>query len=115
MSKSYLLPNTKQYKANLHSHTTLSDGKIKPEDVVAGYKAHGYDILAITDHEYITNHQHMADENFIILTGYELSLYKDYPASVSWRDRTYCHLNLYAKNPYEDTHVCFAPKCSTFP
>ena len=110
MSKIYLLPNTKQYKANLHCHTTLSDGKIKPEDVVAGYKTHGYDILAITDHEYITNHQHMSDEKFIILTGYEISLYRDYPASVSWRDRTYCHLNLYAKNPYEDTHVCFAPK-----
>ena len=41
MSKVHLLPASKQYKANLHSHTTLSDGKISPEAVVKGYKGTG--------------------------------------------------------------------------
>lgn len=38
------------YKLGLHIHTTLSDGKKTPEEVVAEYKANGYDAIALTDH-----------------------------------------------------------------
>jgi hypothetical protein len=38
------------YKGNTHCHTTISDGKVAPEEVVEIYKAHGYSFLAITDH-----------------------------------------------------------------
>jgi hypothetical protein len=38
-------------KGNLHAHSTLSDGLLTPEAVVAAYEALGYDFLAITDHE----------------------------------------------------------------
>lgn len=40
----------KYYKLGLHIHTTLSDGKLDPEQVIALYKEHGYDAIAITDH-----------------------------------------------------------------
>lgn len=38
------------YKANLHAHTTYSDGEMLLSDVVEAYYALDYDILAITDH-----------------------------------------------------------------
>lgn len=37
-------------KANLHTHTTVSDGRIPPHDAVDRYHALGYGVLAITDH-----------------------------------------------------------------
>ena len=38
-------------KINLHTHTTRSDGKMKPEEVIEAYRALGYAALAITDHD----------------------------------------------------------------
>ena len=38
------------YKANFHLHTTNSDGRRSPEEVIALYREQGYDVLAITDH-----------------------------------------------------------------
>ena len=40
------------YKGNLHTHTSGvgSDGPASPENVVRWYTDHGYDFLAITDH-----------------------------------------------------------------
>ena len=40
----------KWYKTGLHIHTTLSDVRKTPEDVVAEYRAQGYDAIALTDH-----------------------------------------------------------------
>src|SRR3954447_23903032 len=37
-------------KGNLHTHSTRSDGKLTPSEVVAAYRAHGYDFLALADH-----------------------------------------------------------------
>lgn len=41
-------------KGNLHTHTLESDGDSAPADVVRWYADHGYDFLAITDHDKIT-------------------------------------------------------------
>lgn len=112
MEKKYLIPNTRQHKANLHCHTTLSDGRIAPEEMAAAYKKHGYGVIAFTDHEYLTYHRELEDESFIVLTGYEIGLYTPAPEGSwedTWRDRKCCHLNLYAKNPLEDRHVMFDP------
>ena len=38
------------YKANLHTHTTTSDGQLSPPDRIAQYRRAGYDVLALTDH-----------------------------------------------------------------
>lgn len=37
-------------KGNLHTHSTLSDGRRPPEEVCATYRAGGYDFLSLTDH-----------------------------------------------------------------
>lgn len=42
-------------KANTHTHTTNSDGDSSPAIVVGLYRNKGYNILAITDHGYVTN------------------------------------------------------------
>ncbi len=46
--------NHEQYKANFHTHTTRSDGRLNPHEAVDGYHALGYDILAIADHNGVT-------------------------------------------------------------
>lgn len=43
-----------QYKANLHTHTTRSDGRMHPQAVVDEYHKLGYSVLAITDHNEVT-------------------------------------------------------------
>lgn len=46
--------NDGHYKANLHTHTTVSDGMLNPHMVVDNYHELGYDILAVTDHNAVT-------------------------------------------------------------
>jgi hypothetical protein len=38
------------WKANLHSHSTRSDGKLTPTELCALYRGQGYHALAVTDH-----------------------------------------------------------------
>lgn len=38
------------YRGNLHTHSTISDGAKAPAEVIAAYRDHGYDFLALTDH-----------------------------------------------------------------
>ena len=96
--KKYLLPNSgKYYKANLHTHTTVSDGQLTPEEVKTLYKSRGYSILAYTDHEVIALHNDLADEEFLPITSYEISTNEDGFNDFGYV-RTY-HINLYAKDP----------------
>lgn len=44
-----------QYKAALHVHTTNSDGSVPFDQMVEAYYAQGFDLLAITDHNIVTN------------------------------------------------------------
>lgn len=37
-------------KGNLHTHTTVTDGPLDPEETIRRYKAAGYDFLSLTDH-----------------------------------------------------------------
>ncbi|MBQ7246663.1 MAG: hypothetical protein IJS22_01035 [Lachnospiraceae bacterium] len=92
----YLFYAKNYYKANLHTHSTLSDGAMTPEEVKAAYKAKGYSILAITDHETCFSHQGMNEDGFLMLTGYELLTDQwDVPRM---NMKTY-HLNFIAKEP----------------
>ena len=101
--KRYLLPNgNKFYKANLHVHTTVSDGAMTPEEIKKIYMEKGYSVVAFTDHEVMVPHPELTDENFVALTATEIST----------NDRTDCdfcyaktyHLNIYS--PYENKN-CF--------
>jgi len=59
-------------KGNLHSHTVNSDGKLTPEEMKEAYIHHGYDFLAITDHDVYTDTRAMSDDRFTMIQGFEL-------------------------------------------
>lgn len=69
-----LNPSKKQYRANLHCHTTLSDGKLTPEEVKEVYKAHGYSVVAFTDHDIMLPHHDLTDDTFVALMGFETEI-----------------------------------------
>ncbi|MEG1776177.1 MAG: CehA/McbA family metallohydrolase [Clostridia bacterium] len=58
-------------KGNLHCHTTRSDGKLRPKEVEAVYRAQGYDFLAITDHR-ILSPQARREGGMLLLPGVEM-------------------------------------------
>ena len=95
--RKYLLPDKKCYKANLHCHSTISDGVMSPEELKKRYKENGYQILAYTDHEVLVPHTELCDEVFLALTGYEIQIYGD--MNLPKRLRRVSHLNLYPRDP----------------
>jgi len=66
------------WRGNLHTHSTLSDGVLAPEEVCRRYKAQGYDFIALTDHfigDYnypITDTKPFRDNHFTTILGAEL-------------------------------------------
>ena len=76
--KKYLLPNDCNiYKANLHCHTTLSDGRFTPEEIKERYMEKGYSVVAYTDHDILIPHDELNDENFLALNGFEVEIDDD--------------------------------------
>ena len=106
MKITLISPDKKQYKANLHGHSTLSDGKLAPEALRDAYKAHGYSILAITDHERPHCHKALTQPDFIMLTGYECYIRPDQQSRFDPYGRE-VHLNLFARDPENTTMICF--------
>ena len=95
--KKYLLPeNGSFYKTNLHAHTTISDGKLSPEEVKAWYKAHGYSAVCFTDHEVLIDQRELCDDEFIALHGYEVSIKQDLSHHTAYFMPVY-HFNLLAE------------------
>ncbi len=60
------------YKGNLHCHTTRSDGRVTPDERVRDYAEHGYDFLALTDHERVTTVPNNPTD-MTLITGGEFS------------------------------------------
>lgn len=59
-------------KGALHCHTTRSDGKGTPQEVIRLHKQQGYDFMALTDHR-LYNYENFAPETgMIILPGMEI-------------------------------------------
>ncbi len=95
--RKYLLPQGKNcYKANLHSHSTVSDGGWTPQEMKEEYMKRGYSILAITDHNIMADHSYLSDENFLALMGWEL----DQTEAKPWaEDPKTCHMCFIALKP----------------
>jgi len=73
--RKYLLPEKgNNYKANLHCHSTISDGRLTVEQLKKVYLERGYSIIAYTDHNRLVDHSDLSDENFLALNGYELDV-----------------------------------------
>ncbi len=79
--KTYLLPETGNfYKANLHCHTTISDGNRTPEEIKDIYKQKGYSVVAFTDHNAFIPHNDLTDDDFLALNGMEVDVVATYGA-----------------------------------
>ena len=90
-----LIDETKsQYKVELHSHTTCSDGEYSPAELKALYQQNGFDAAAFTDHDIFLRHNELTDESFVALNGYELNI----PTPDHRALRCY-HINFIAENP----------------
>jgi len=59
------------YRGNLHSHTINSDGDATPEELVSWYQRNGYDFLAITDHDVITDVDKLDGKGMLLIPGLE--------------------------------------------
>ncbi len=64
--------------ADLHCHSTVSDGTLEPEALAARAKAGGVELWALTDHDEIAGQQRARDaalcEGLAYLTGCEISV-----------------------------------------
>ncbi len=101
-------PELTQYKANLHCHSTRSDGRLTPIELRDAYRSRGYAVLAITDHEAPKDHSVLSTDDFLLLTGYEVYIRPD----PHCRYDVYApeiHLNLFAKSPHNETLICYNP------
>lgn len=96
MKKSLFQSKGKFYKANLHNHSTYSDGQNSVDEIKQIYQAHGYQIVAYTDHDVMINNSRLTDDHFLALTALEYE-YNDKNYKVSSYDfvKTY-HFCLYA-------------------
>lgn len=88
------------YKANLHSHSTISDGHLTPSEMKEVYKKKGYSAVAFTDHEIYLQHNDLSDDSFIALNATEYSV-MPYPDHYPGYRLKYpvCHMCLIAKKP----------------
>ncbi len=101
--KKYLLPqNGNFYKANLHCHSDLSDGKKPPEEIKRLYADKGYSVVAFTDHDIFIPHNELTDETFLALNGFEVEINEEKKAEFS-QIKT-CHICFIALKPDNITH-----------
>lgn len=95
----------KQYKAELHCHSTLSDGKYTPEEVKNIYLERGFSVVAFTDHEVFADHSALCDSRFVALNGSEIQLWaKD---AKCWDERKIWHFCIIAKEQAYRTDLKF--------
>ena len=95
MKKYLFSPEGSFQKANMHCHSTVSDGRKTAEELKEAYLSRGYSILAFTDHDRFVRHNDLSDGSFLALNAYEIGFAHNkepYHGQV-------VHLNLYAKTP----------------
>ena len=106
MKKYIISPELNWYRANMHCHTTVSDGHYTPAEIKEAYKNMGYSIVAYTDHEIIREHNDLTDDTFLAITSSEFSINTAELAfklpeggnMEAWRARKTMHLGVYAKD-----------------
>lgn len=102
----YLLPESGSfYKANMHCHTTVSDGRMTPQEVKEHYMANGYSIVAFTDHHVLVPHPELKEEAFLPLYGVELNV--DEIEGANRANGKTCHFNLIALDENNLIQPCY--------
>lgn len=105
-----ILLDSKQnkYKANLHCHSTVSDGQLTPEELKKAYMEQGYSIIAFTDHEILISHDDLNDERFLALNGYEIGIDEfEEDKRECFDTMKVCHLCLIQRDPENLNHICW--------
>ena len=69
-------------KANLHTHSTVSDGIFTLEKLIELYSGAGYDILAFTDHRKANRVSNLDGKGMTLLSGIEL--HPVGPRGITW-------------------------------
>ena len=72
--QSTIRPDGQWYRGQTHAHTWISDGRMKPEELVATYRGLDFDFLAITDHRRYGVHAQLNREDFLLIPGIELDV-----------------------------------------
>lgn len=107
--KTYLIsPKLTQYKANMHSHSTFSDGKLTPEQLKEAYKSRGYSVFAFSDHITVTEHNDLRDPDFLPLSSAELDVSEQGIANFNVRKSF--HFNIISRNPEHFEQVKYSSK-----
>ncbi len=60
-------------KADLHTHTTCSDGTLSPQELVEAAIAAGLDVLSITDHDTVKAYEMLVEPAIQLIPGIEFS------------------------------------------
>jgi hypothetical protein len=64
-------------RGNIHTHTTLSDGGATPERTITWYRSHGYQFLALTDHNLLSapaRYAALQEPGFVLISGEEITM-----------------------------------------
>lgn len=94
------------FRANLHCHTTVSDGSKSPEQIRHDYMQHGYQIVAFTDHNCFIDHNDFSHDGFLALNGYELDVTEG-TDRIENNCRKTCHMCFIAGTPDMDKTVLY--------
>jgi hypothetical protein len=65
------------FKGNIHAHSARSDGDSSAEAVIGWYKNHGYQFMALTDHNRVLlpdSYRHLEDDGFVLIAGEEVTM-----------------------------------------
>jgi len=108
VKKILLDKNKNYYKANLHCHSTKSDGEMSVEEIKEHYKKNGYSIVAYTDHEHLLDNSYLNDDEFLAITACEVAI-KEFPelSTLVKTDMKVAHLNFLAKDPKNTDTPCY--------
>lgn len=96
-----------KYKANLHCHSTVSDGALSPSELKKIYTEKGYSIIAYTDHDVMIAHDELTDDNFLALHGFEVEVTEFGKLT---NERKTCHLCFIQKDSKNMNQVCWHRK-----
>ncbi|MBQ7224021.1 MAG: PHP domain-containing protein [Clostridia bacterium] len=104
MRKYLLSSDGNNYKANLHTHSTVSDGCWSPEKIKDEYQKKGYSIIAYTDHDVMVPHNDLSDENFLAITATEIYINDNESVNTDhYVFKKVYHLNFLSKDPNKNT------------
>ena len=96
------------YKAQLHCHSTKSDGRLTVEEQKKLFKERGYSVVAFTDHEHLVDNSYLDDEDFLTITSCEVAIKEDpHMSTLKNRNMRAVHLNFYALNQHNVITPCY--------